>query len=128
MTSGNFPLRMTRMTVAMVIAGLVFLAPARAGGTTEMLMFVRAGCAWCALWKKEIGPIYPKTTEGQRAPLREFDIANVPASVKLNGPVIFTPTFVVVHDGREVGRITGYPGQDFFWSLLSRVLLQVAAD
>ena len=34
----------------------------------------------------------------------------------------FTPTFVLVRDGQEIDRIEGYPGQDFFWSLLAMML------
>jgi len=36
----------------------------------------------------------------------------------LERSVHFTPTFILVDDGREVGRIEGYPGEDFFWGLL----------
>ena len=32
------------------------------------------------------------------------------------------PTFVLVEDGRELGRIEGYPGEDFFWGLLGKLL------
>ena len=32
--------------------------------------------------------------------------------------IIYTPTFVLVDDGEEVGRITGYAGEEFFWGLL----------
>ena len=39
--------------------------------------------------------------------------------------IIYTPTFVVVKDGREVGRITGYPGEDFFWPMLADILERV---
>ena len=42
----------------------------------------------------------------------------------LVSPIRFTPTFVLVDDGREIGRIEGYPGEDFFWGLLERLLLQ----
>jgi hypothetical protein len=37
-------------------------------------------------------------------------------------PVVFTPTFVLVEDGQELARIEGYPGEDFFWGLLARML------
>lgn len=103
----------------------IFMAlPLLVGGANavEMLMFVRPGCVWCELWHKEIGPIYPKTPEGHLAPLRELDIGKVPASLKLTSPIIYTPTFVVVSNDQEVGRITGYPGADFFWTLLSPIL------
>jgi len=39
----------------------------------------------------------------------------------------FTPTFVVMNDGAEVGRLVGYPGEDFFWSLLSDQLVKLPA-
>jgi hypothetical protein len=29
-----------------------------------------------------------------------------------------TPLFVLVDQGREIGRIRGYPGEDHFWGLL----------
>ncbi len=29
-----------------------------------------------------------------------------------------TPLFVLVDNGRELGRIRGYPGEDHFWGLL----------
>jgi hypothetical protein len=44
------------------------------------------------------------------------------AAFALRSPVRFTPTFVLVDEGREIGRIEGYPGEDFFWGLLERLL------
>ena len=43
-----------------------------------------------------------------------------PAQLRL--PVHFTPTFVLIDDGREVGRIEGYPGEDFFWGLVEQLV------
>jgi hypothetical protein len=40
----------------------------------------------------------------------------------------FTPTFVLMVDGIEVSRIEGYPGEDFFWGLLERMLVQANID
>ena len=90
-------------------------------------MFERSGCSWCAAWRQEIGPIDPKTKEGRTAPLREADIINQPTSVILAKPVAYSPTFVVVEDGKEVGRITGYPGQAFFWGLLADILAKLGS-
>jgi hypothetical protein len=98
----------------------------RTGSTAELLMFGRTWCSWCAAWHKEIGPIFPKTTEGRIAPLREVDMLHPPKSVALAKPIAFAPTFVVVEDGKEVGRITGYPGADFFWGLLADILAKLA--
>jgi len=89
----------------------------------ELVMFEKAGCPWCKRWDAEIGPIYPKTDEARCAPLRRVDIHTPrPADLRDVKPVVFTPTFVVVDHGHEVGRIVGYAGEDFFWPLLSEQL------
>lgn len=89
----------------------------------ELLMFEEQGCPWCLRWHAEVGPGYPLSPEGQRAPLRRLDIsAGAPAGIQLKRPVRASPTFVLVENGREVDRITGYPGADFFWGLLDQML------
>ena len=40
----------------------------------ELVMFEQRGCPWCAAFDREIGPVYAKTPEGARAPLRRVDI------------------------------------------------------
>jgi hypothetical protein len=86
-------------------------------------MFRRAGCPWCAAWDREIGPIYGKTRVGGRAPIRFIDLERAnELKTALRSPVRFTPTFVLLDEGREVGRIEGYPGEDFFWGMLERLL------
>lgn len=81
------------------------------------------GCYWCGRWNEEISDIYPKTPEGQTAPLRRFDIhGDDPEGVTFASRVSFTPTFILVQDGQEIDRIEGYPGEDFFWGLLGMML------
>ena len=68
------------------------------------------------------GRLYPKSDLGRLLPLRTVDLDRDPApAVALLRPVLFTPTFVVADEGREIGRIEGYPGQDFFWGLLEKL-------
>lgn len=99
---------------------------ASAAGAAELIMYRTAGCAWCATWDQVIGPIYPKTEVGRRAPLRMVDLDTAKdSSVILQRPVRYSPTFVLVDDGREVGRIEGYPGEDFFWGLLENLVLKL---
>lgn len=89
----------------------------------ELVMIEQAGCQWCARWNAEIAPIYPKTAEAVQAPLRRIDLHEpVPDDVSLLRPALFTPTFVLVLNGAEVGRIEGFPGADFFWALLDDML------
>lgn len=95
---------------------------------TFLGMAEEVGCMWCAQWNAEVAPEYPKTSEGRAAPLRRFDKKATPADIALARPVRFTPTFVLVRDGREVARIEGYPGEDFFWGLLQRMLTEAGID
>lgn len=96
----------------------------------ELLMFESDDCIWCRAWDAEIGPIYPKTAEGRRAPLRRVDI-HAPRPVDLTHVegVRFTPTFVLLDDrGREIGRINGYPGEDFFWGMLGELIAKLPKE
>jgi hypothetical protein len=103
------------------LAGLLLLLTMPASAA-ELLMFEARGCPWCKRWDAEVGLGYARSSEGQRAPLRRLDIAQRPDNVVLALPVTVSPTFVLVDNGREVGRITGYPGADFFWALLGELV------
>jgi hypothetical protein len=105
-----------------LLAALVLLAgPAQAA---ELLMFDARTCPWCLRWKQEVGPAYPLSPEGRRAPLRIVALADgPPPGARLRAPVTMTPTFVLLDGtGSEIDRITGYPGADFFWGLLAAMI------
>ena len=107
----------------LIILGLSLSTLPATAGSVELLMFETEGCYWCARWNKEVSTTYPKTQEGRTAPLHRLDIHDkLPQKFTLKSPPAFTPTFVVVKDGAEIGRIEGYPGEDFFWGLLEQVL------
>lgn len=107
------------------LALIAFLtAPVAAWADTYLLMAEENGCFWCAKWNEEIAHIYPKSDEGRTAPLQRYDLKRDTPDVAFIRPVHFTPTFILVTDGVEVGRIEGYPGEDFFWGLLARMFEQ----
>ena len=107
----------------MMVVAATLLIPASAPRAAELLMFDDPGCVWCKRWSREIGPGYPYSAEGRSAPLRRLDIRNqAAAGVHLARPVTFTPTFVLVEQEEEVGRIAGYPGRDFFYPALSELM------
>jgi hypothetical protein len=110
-----------RPFLAAALIGLVFAAtPARAA---ELIMFERAACPWCEAFDREIAPIYPKTASGKRAPLRRVDIyGKLPADLAFVQVERITPVFVLVDNGRELGRIRGYPGEDHFWGLFDAMV------
>jgi thioredoxin-related protein len=95
----------------------------------ELVMFEQAGCAWCEAFDREITPIYGKTEEGRRAPLRRVDIAqNLPPDLAFLDVERLAPLFVLVDHGREIGRIRGYPGEDHFWGLLGVLMKKLHAS
>ena len=85
-----------------------------------LLLVEDRGCPYCARWDRDVGPAYARSPEGSFAPLvRRF--RGSPDVAFLAG-VVFSPTFVVLKDGTEVGRIVGYSGPDFFWAELLPLL------
>jgi len=95
----------------------------------ELIMFEQAGCIWCEAFNREIAPIYSKTAEGQRVPLRRLDIDDpLPPDLGFIDRERLAPLFVLVDKGREVGRIRGYPGEDHFWALLGTLIKKLDVD
>jgi hypothetical protein len=94
----------------------------------ELVMFEQAGCEWCEAFDREIAPIYGKTDEGKRAPLRRVDISqDLPPDLAFIHAERITPLFVLIDKGREIGRIRGYPGEDNFWGLLGVLVKKLDA-
>jgi hypothetical protein len=90
----------------------------------ELIMVEQRGCLYCKMWHEDVGPEeYSRAAEGVFAPLRRIDLhAPRPEDITFASPLRITPTFVLVDDGRELARMEGYPGEDFFWGLLDRML------
>jgi hypothetical protein len=125
--SRNVPIRKLFAAVALVGAMVIAsaLSDARAA---ELVMFEQPGCVWCAAFDREIAPVYGKTAEGQRAPLRRVTLGQpLPADIAFIEVERLTPLFVLVDKGREIGRIRGYPGDDHFWGLLDVLVRKLDA-
>jgi len=89
----------------------------------ELLLFEAKGCYWCDRWKSEVGRYYHKTREGQVMPLRIVSLdRHLPADLSWLRGVRASPTFVLVDEGYELGRIVGYQGEDRFWMRMERLL------
>ena len=103
---------------------LVLAVPA--ARAAQLVVFVRDGCPWCDRFEAEIAPVYPQTAESRCAPLRRVNLDRArPADLTGIKGIVYTPTFVVFEDGREVGRVNGYPGDIFFWDLLGEQLAKL---
>jgi len=102
------------------LALTLFSAPVHAA---ELVLVEYDGCLWCEQWKSDVGSYYHKTAEGQAAPLRIMDLLDKrPAHLRNIRPVRAAPTFVLVDEGRELGRITGYTGEQEFWVDFGKIL------
>ena len=130
MLQANRPLRRCLFGAALALLPMLPAPLLHAGdaavpvgaGELELVMFERDGCSYCRRWNEEIGPAYPRTAEGRFAPLRRVQLNDIPEDLDLETRPVFTPTFILVEDGRELGRIEGYAGDEFFWFILDTLL------
>jgi hypothetical protein len=102
---------------------VMFLALAGPAAGAELLMFEQKACPFCAAFNREIAPDYPRSKAGAVAPLRHVDIYECrDGGIHGLEPAVFTPTFVLVEGGREVGRMLGYPGRRYFYPEIQRLI------
>lgn len=89
-------------------------------------MIEQDGCHYCMVFDKEILPDYAESVEGKAAPLRRVNLANNwPEDLSNIKRDRLTPTFVLVKDNKEYGRLRGYPGNKNFWKLLKEMLAKL---
>ncbi|MEP3049565.1 MAG: hypothetical protein ABJL55_17070 [Roseibium sp.] len=112
-------MRHLQFAIALLMATSLWPASLQA---VELVMVEQNGCHWCARWDAEIATAYPKTDEGRIAPLRRIDLRDLPDDISFKSRPVFTPTFVLVENGQELGRLEGYAGDQFFWFLLGNLL------
>ncbi|MGE0745695.1 MAG: thioredoxin family protein [Rhodospirillales bacterium] len=116
-----------RAWATVLAAAVVAVACAGAAAAAELVVFSQKGCVYCAAWERDVGRIFDRTDEARLVGLRRVDMdAPRPADLAAVAPVRVSPTFVVVEDGREIGRILGYRDQDQFWGLLHPILDRLA--
>lgn len=110
-----------------IAVGVLLLVPVLASqssaapdGGLRLIMVRAAECRFCQRWEAEIGKIYDRSVEGRRAPLTRVERG----AAELEGlkPAVYTPTFILARDGEEISRITGYPGEIYFWEELAEML------
>lgn len=122
------PRRVSRRRFTAGLVGAVLIppiAPARADADALpaglCLVFVEdKACVYCRKWLEEVGASYGETPAGRVAPLARRQMGD---GVLAGFPGLrYTPTFILVRDGREVDRKVGYAGPEEFWAGLSEML------
>lgn len=115
-----------------LIALSVLLAMAGGAGAQELrlLMIEQAGCYYCRIFNRDIAPVYEASQEGQIAPLIHAQLRGpLPEGITLSSTPFVTPTFILIGaDGVEIERLTGFPGEDFFWPYIGDMIATAQGD
>lgn len=95
----------------------------------RLLMVEAPGCIYCEAWRREIGPGYASSAEGTAAPLLVTNIGGPwPDGIALDRRPVITPTFILLRDGKELARLEGYPGDEFFYPLIGQMLAEAGLE
>ena len=102
-----------RAVAAFAAASLAHLIPT-AANAAELVMFDGKWCGRCKQFLAEVGPVYHTTPPGKAMPLRVIEHPQTKPWFRMNAPIEGTPTFVLVDNGAERGRIVGYTTREAF--------------
>lgn len=93
--------------------------PVNSGPNLEMVVLEVDGCIYCGVFRRQLLPAYQASRHGRAIPVRFVDINDEAlARIGLTQPVGMVPTFVVLENNEEIGRIPGLMGHaDFFRAL-----------
>jgi thioredoxin-related protein len=92
----------------------------------ELIVFEHPDCTYCRAFRQNIGPTYRHSVPAAEAPLRYVDIAKSDiGGLHLSERIDTLPTAVLMKNGREVGRISGYWGRDSFLRMLAHIMSTV---
>lgn len=89
----------------------------------ELVAFEAPGCIYCPVFRRDVAPAYDTSRAGRAAPLRFVDLNDRAAEgFQLTAPITVVPTLVLMRDGVEIGRISGYVGPNSIHRILGPML------
>ena len=113
------------LLLAVFIAGGGIGVAKAADSRGQLVMITSSHCPWCEAFEDDVGKGYDRTEEALGYPLRRHDFyQKMPDDLAHLTPATMTPTFIVIRDGVEIGRIVGYPGAELFWWRISEFTAQ----
>lgn len=96
--------------------------PAANAGLEFLVLEVKS-CHVCELVRTQILPQYERSATAREAPMRFVDLNSVDeAGLGLTAPVMTVPTIVLMREGQEVARLTGYMGPQIFFQAVPEML------
>lgn len=125
-------MRILALAVALAVGLLAPLPASRAAPDTEtavltpdsqeLVVFEIKQCPYCELFRRDILPTYQRSRHAADLPIRFVDVAAVDTDrLPLLAPVTTVPTIVLMRDGREAGRISGYTGPEIFFQMIDHM-------
>lgn len=104
-------------------AGLDVAAAPPKGANLSLVVMEAPGCDYCEIFRRDVLPAYEASERAKDMPVRFVDINDAAAdALGLEGPVDVVPTFVVLKDNKEIGRIPGYTGPEYFFHHINYLL------
>jgi thioredoxin-related protein len=89
----------------------------------ELVVIEADGCIFCQIFRSDVLPSYEASEQGKQMPAHFVDINDMEAThIEFKGAVDIVPTFIVVKDHHEVGRIPGYVGPENFFHSINYLL------
>ena len=117
-----------------VVCGCVLLMATQAGMSRagiepkvrvtamELIIFEHPDCIYCAVFRRDVASSYQNSAPAIEAPLRYVDIAKSDiGALRLKEGIDMVPTAVLMKNGEEVGRISGYWGREGFFKMLAHI-------
>lgn len=89
----------------------------------ELVVVEVPGCIYCGIFRRDVLPSYQASPRAKTVPLRFLDLNDEAADrLDLSAPVTVVPTVLVLENGHEIGRITGYTGPENFFHSINAAL------
>ena len=100
-------------------AGIDADAPVPHFSNLQLVVLEAPGCTYCDIFRRDVLPSYEASQQAKDMPVRFIDVNDLTKTqIELQSQIDILPTFVIVKDNVEIGRIPGYMGpEDFFHSI-----------
>ena len=114
---------MIRLVAALAIALTALQMSATASWAAQLVYVQWDKCGYCLRFNREMAGAYAASAAGRKFPLRWVDVlGGWPADLKHVSRPSYTPVFILVENGREIGRFDGYAGPQTFKRNLQSLL------
>lgn len=89
----------------------------------ELLVVEVEGCIYCLVFRRDVLPNYQQSAQARSVPMRFIDLNEAEEQkVRLSEPVTQVPTILLMKEGQELGRISGYLGPENFYHAINRLI------